>query len=219
MKPKDLKSPYTFKERRPLIENGIFYLPDHYASYDSFAFPSWEELFGNAHPVALEYCSGNGEWIIERARQSPEQNWVAVEKKFERVRKIHSKRANQGLSNLFIICGDAKVFSRKYLKEGSLSAAFVNFPDPWPKARHAKHRIIQPLFVADVQRGMHPEGSFTLVSDAKAYIDEMKEVMGQSALWQEEEPPKMETYGSSYFERLWKEKGRTIYFLRYGCTK
>ena len=76
MKPKDLKAPYSFKERRPCIQDRIFYVPTYYPRYEEFTFSSWQELFGNEHPVHIEYCSGNGEWILGKAESNPEINWV-----------------------------------------------------------------------------------------------------------------------------------------------
>jgi len=96
MKPKKLTYPYSWQERRPLIKGGIFYVPDYYQEHDRSLFPSFETLFGNKHPVHIEYCSGNGEWVIDKALNHPELNWIAVEKKFERVSKFIRKLVTMG---------------------------------------------------------------------------------------------------------------------------
>lgn len=219
MKPKDLKPPFSFEERRPLIQNEIFYVPTYYQAHDTFSFPSWEALFGNAHPISIEYCSGNGEWILEKAEKNPEVNWVAVEMKFDRVRKIHSKRTNRQIENLFIVCGEAQVFTREYVPESSVDAIYVNFPDPWPKDRHAKHRLIQAPFVSEMLRVMKPKGKMSLVSDAIDYVKQMQGEVGQVDHLTPVSPSGEKSYGSSYFERLWRSLGRDIHFLEYQCEK
>ena len=88
MKPKDLKSPYKWEGRCPLLQDRVFYVPGYYHKHRAELFPSWQELFGNDHPVCIEYCSGNGEWIIHKAQSHPEINWVAVELNFDQVEKI-----------------------------------------------------------------------------------------------------------------------------------
>jgi tRNA (guanine-N7-)-methyltransferase len=215
MKPKDLKSPYPFKKRRPCLHQGVFYVPSYYVDYRVFSFPSWQELFGTAYPIHIEYCSGNGEWIIDRAEAYPEINWVGVELKFERVRKIYSKMVNRGVKNLLIVCGDARIFTREYLKPNSVDAVYVNFPDPWPKHRHAKHRLIQSPFIEQLLNVVKPKGTIHLVSDAEDYIRQMREEVGKVPCWNPASSVETSSYGTSYFQRLWELKGREIYHLTY----
>ena len=211
MKPKKLTYPYSWQERRPLLKGCIFYVPDYYQEHDRSLFPSFETLFGNKHPVHIEYCSGNGEWVIDKALNHPELNWIAVEKKFERVCKIYSKARNNSLENLFVISGEALTFAREYLPDACLDSVYVNFPDPWPKDRHAKHRLIQRSFSDELWRTMKKAGGVTLVTDNIPYLEQMKYEM-------QEWTPKtgdFSTYGSSYFERLWLSKGLKIHYLHY----
>jgi len=219
MKPQDLKAPYSFKERRPCIQDRIFYVPTYYPKYDDFTFPSWKELFGNENPVHIEYCTGNGEWVLNKARENPEVNWVAVELKFNRVRKIHSKRSNRGIGNLFIVCGEAQIFTREYLSQNCVEAIYVNFPDPWPKDRHAKHRLIQTPFMEGIFKAVKPGGKALLVSDAQDYVKQMEEEIGKVSGWKRSDSEDQSSYGTSYFERLWLSKGLSIHFLEYQCEK
>src|ERR1700731_3962169 len=138
MKPKDLKRLFTFEERRPLLADQVFYVPYYYEAYENYALPPLCNLFGNEYPICVEYCSGNGDWILERAKLNPEKNWIAVEKRFDRVQKIWSKLKNRGISNLFVVCGEAFTFTRFYLLNGAIEEVYINFPDPWPKHCHTK---------------------------------------------------------------------------------
>ncbi len=218
MKPKQLKHPFSFENRQVMINDGVLYVPPYVQDYSDFKMPSWKEIFGNENPVSIEYCSGNGRWIADKAKAYPEINWVAVEIRFDRVRKIWAKKQNLNLDNLFIVCGEGVTVSREYFTEASVQETFVNFPDPWPKERHAKHRIIQEPFVEQMGRILKPEGQVTLVTDDPTYSRQMVEVMRSRFRSLYPEPFYLtddEDYGESYFRDLWLSKGRNIYFHRF----
>jgi tRNA (guanine-N7-)-methyltransferase len=220
MKPKQLKHPFSFDARRVMIDDGIFFVPPYCKDYQEFSFPGWPALFGNDHPVQVEYCSGNGLWITERAIAHPEINWVAVEIRFDRVRKLWSKKKNFNLDNLFIVCGEGVSVSREYFPSSSIQEVYVNFPDPWPKDRHAKHRIVQQPFALEVRRILACGGGATLVTDDPVYSQQMiREMLSEGRFRSDYPDPYYLTerkgYGSSYFEALWRSKGRSIHFHRF----
>lgn len=224
MKQKDLHYPHTWLDRRPAIEKRVLFVPDFYFEHAEFTMPefSHSSLFGNSHPVYIEYCSGNGEWIIEKAKENPQINWFAVEKKFNRVRKIWAKAMQAGLVNLIVVAGDAREFTHYYLKRNQIDAIFINFPDPWPKDKHAKHRLIQSDFVASMQKVLKPSKEVTIVTDDPDYtrqvIDEMQTEF-DSAFPDPYYIEKSKTYGSSYFNRLFEGMGRRIHFMQFQNTK
>ena len=108
MKPEDLKSPFTWDKRHILVQDRVWYVPPQFQDFGSFSFPGWNHslFFDQERPICLEYCSGNGAWIAARAQAQSQYNWVAIERKFERVRKIWSKLKNFQLSNLLAICAE-----------------------------------------------------------------------------------------------------------------
>lgn len=211
MKPEDLCYPFSWEERRPVFKDRVFFIPDYYHEHKKELFPCFEECFGNKNPVHLEYCSGNGEWIINRARENPGMNWIAVELKFNRVQKIYYQMLNYKIENLLIVAGEGLTFSREYLADSSIDAVYVNFPDPWPKSRHAKHRLIQESFVNELRRTVKQEGKVTIVTDDAPYKEQVTQEM---AGWKEVEDQHV-NYGSSFFERLWVSLDRNIYHLSY----
>lgn len=220
MKPKDVKCPFRFETRRPFLQEKLFFVPSYYQEHHLFSLPPFsdERLFGNDHPIHLEYCSGNGSWIIDRALAAPRINWVAVEKDFERVRKIVSKMTNHHLKNLFVVSGEAETFTKHYLKDESLCQIYVNFPDPWPKLRHAKHRVFQIPFVKDMARVLKTNGHLMAVTDDPPYSEQMRSVLIASGDFEPIHPypyyvTEWEGYGSSFFERLWREKGKEIRYI------
>ena len=209
MKPKKLPYPFSWSARHPLFKEGVFYVPDYYDKHD---------LWEGGHPFIktktfIEYCSGNGEWILEQAAKDLTIHWIAVEKDFERVRKIVAKRDRRNLTNVTVVSGIAEIFTEHYLPEASIDAVFMNFPDPWPKDRHAKHRLVKAPFVDELERVMKKEAVATFVTDDTTYSEQMQREMLRVFKLQSLEP--IEGYGSSFFERLWKDKGRDIHFMRY----
>ncbi len=220
MKPRDLKRAFTFDTRRPLFQDQIFYVPHYFENYRDFVLPAFSELFQNEHPVCIEYCSGNGDWIAEKAKSEPFKNWIAVEKRFDRVQKIWSKAKNGGLSNLLIVSGEACTFTTHYLQNGSIEEVYINFPDPWPKNKHAKNRLLNPKFLDELTRILKGGKKMTFVTDDFTYltqtIDLLRETPGfcphfAAPYYQLD----LSSYGTSWFENLWREKGKDIHYTQF----
>lgn len=218
MKPEDFKPPFKWDERRILLEKQVLYVPESLERYDDYTFPSWSspEVFGNDHPVCIEFCSGNGAWIASRASSEKQKNWVAVEMKFDRLRKIEAKRHNLRLTNLFSVCGEAHRVTSLYFPADSVEEIYINFPDPWPKRRHADNRLVKKAFLEEVWRILKPQKAITVVTDDAPYsewiIKEFGHLKNQFTstfpfpYFSTEWP----SYGSSYFEELWRQEGKTI---------
>ncbi len=222
MKAKDLRHPFKWKEREVLLKDKVLYVPDHYEHYEKFHFPGWEgePVFGNSNPVIVEYCSGNGGWIAKKAEECPSCNWVAVEKDFERMRKIWARGKRMGLTNLFVICGEGHNVTSHYFPNESITQIYINFPDPWPKTRHAKHRIIKPSFIEEISRILKNDGELMFVTDDPGYSEEMNSVMHKQESLECLHPDpfyttEMKGFGTSFFEELWRQQGKVIRFHQY----
>ena len=222
MKPKNFKPPYRWEDRRVMIHHGVLCVPAHYNEYDSFQFPGWDAptIFCSQQPVHVEYCSGNGTWIAEKAQQHPDRNWVAVEIRYDRVRKIWSKIQNLQLPNLFCIWGEAHTITKHYFPDDSVAQVYINFPDPWPKKRHHKHRLMKPAFVEEVCRSLQQDGLFTLVTDDVEYselgIEALRGYDGLDSLYGSPYfVDDLPGYGSSYFDTLWRGHGKQIRYHQF----
>lgn len=218
MKPKNLKFPFTWENREPTFHEGVLIVPHYYDAHEEWN--DEEGLFSKDKSICVEFCSGNGDWVIEKALQNPNQYWVAVEMQFERVQKIWSKMHNAGVSNLLIVAGKAQEFARYYLPEGSVEEIFVNFPDPWPKGRHAKHRLIQREFIDELARVVKGSGKATYATDDPTYCAQMVEEMCAHPDWTSHFPEpfyikEWENYGESWFKNLWREKGRDFFYMKF----
>lgn len=221
MKPEDLKPPCPREDQRTIIHDRVWYIPRKQNRSQKFIFPGWEhpDLFGNTLPVIVEYCSGNGAWIADKAQTNPHLNWVAVEMKFERVKKIWSKIKNFQLHNLIVICGEATMATADFFPNETISDVYINFPDPWPKRRHFKNRLIQLAFTDQLYRILKNGKFLRFVTDDVSYSDWLVEVMRNYKDFASIYPYPFylvddADYGTSYFDQLWRSKGRSI---RYHC--
>lgn len=226
MKAEKLKSPFCWKERHILMKDRVWHIPDQFEDFASFSFPGWShsDFFNRESPVCIEYCSGNGCWIAAKAQEYPEYNWVAVEKKFDRVRKIWSKIKKFNLPNLIAVCGEGLKATHHYFPTASIKEVFINFPDPWPKRRHAKNRIIQDAFIDEMHRILEPEGRLTWVTDDEHFSFHGLQVLLKNPgfLSEYQEPYFINVipgYGTSYFEDLWREKGKVIRYHAFRKVK
>ncbi|MDB2613855.1 tRNA (guanosine(46)-N7)-methyltransferase TrmB [Chlamydiales bacterium] len=215
MKPQNLSSIFTRDKPRVVIEDRVWYVPERVENNFTFNGFDQPEFFNNNNPIILEYCSGNGHWIVDRAQKRPDYNFLAIEKKWERIRKIWSKTKNHQLSNLIAVCGEGQYITETFLQSATIDAVYINFPDPWPKRRHAKHRIINPLFIDEIHRILITGKQVTVTTDDKDYSDEIVELFLRSGKFTpKNKNPYYQTeypgYGSSNFEELWREKGKEI---------
>jgi tRNA (guanine-N7-)-methyltransferase len=221
MKPEDLKSPFSWQNRFITIHDRVWYLPEHYKQHDAFTFPGWlhPTTFTEKRPIKVEYCSGNGAWIAAKALQDPHSNWVAIEKQFTRARKIWAKVKNLKLDNLLVVCGEGFKVTNWYFQNQSISDVFINFPDPWPKRRHAKHRIMQPAFIKEMERILQAGGKLTFVTDDHDYsaltIELLFKYPGFESCFSTPYVTDLEEYGTSYFEDFWRNKGKEIRYHQF----
>lgn len=222
MNRRDLPVFFKWEERRPLLHEGLLFVPRYYFKHEDWSMPDFSSaaVFGNDREVQIEFCSGNGEWITRVAKENPQINFIAVEWQFKRVRQIWSKKKNHDLRNLLIVCGKAEDFCQYYVKEGSISKIFINFPDPWPKSKHAKNRLLKAPFTERMAMISKEGSKAMIVTDDKVYTGQVIDEMKNSEKWTPSfaEPfyrTAIENYGSSYFNRLWESKGKQIHYIEF----
>ena len=137
-------------------------------------------LFGNGQPVFLEIGFGNGETLAEMAEGHPEFNYLGVEVHGPGVGHLLLEIEKRGLGNLRLLRQDAVELLDTGLGTESLAGVFLLFPDPWPKKRHHKRRLLKPEFVARLARVIRPGGLFHAATDWEPYAMHMLEVMTAS---------------------------------------
>ncbi len=134
---------------------------------------SW---FGREAPVVLEIGSGMGETTAKLAAAAPDVNYLAVEVYQAGLAQLMMRAQELGLTNLRLLRGDAVILLTDHIEPGSLDEVRLYFPDPWPKKRHHKRRIVQPDFASLVASRLRPGGRFHMATDWEPYAEHMLEV-------------------------------------------
>lgn len=174
-------------------------------------------LFGNEHPVELEIGSGKGTFLTDQSKGRPDVNFLGL----ERARKYWMYAADRlrrnGCSNARMILADAAVFLTEILADASLSAIHIYFPDPWPKKRHHKRRLIQGPFLEQAERVLEPGGRFQVVTDYENYYQQIEHAVRASRLIETDyctpgSAGEGEIVGTN-FERKYRREGRPFYAI------
>jgi len=134
-------------------------------------------LFGNQHPVILEIGFGDGAATWRMARAHPEQNFLAVEVHRPGVGRLLLALEREGLENVRVACADAVEWLQSGIPADSLDGVRIYFPDPWPKKRHHKRRMVQPEFIQLLASRMKPGALLHMATDWLHYAEHMLDVM------------------------------------------
>ena len=134
-------------------------------------------LFGDDRPVWLEIGFGNGEALATLAERHPERNFLGVEVHCPGIGHLLLACERLGLTNVRLLRQDAVELLDSGLPPASLAGVYLFFPDPWPKQRHHKRRILNPAFLAKLTRVLRPDGTFHAATDWEPYAQQMLEVL------------------------------------------
>lgn len=178
----------------------------------------WSDLFGNDHPVELEIGTGKGTFLTEQARTRPDVNFVGIEwaRWFWRYASDRLRR-NHCDQNARTVRADAAFFFNEFVEQQSLSVVHIYFPDPWPKKRHNKRRLIQEPFIKLVHRSLTAGGRLQIVTDHHDYFEQIQAVVSASAMKViEYNRPGSAGDGEfvgTNFERKYRREGRPFYAI------
>jgi tRNA (guanine-N7-)-methyltransferase len=137
----------------------------------------FDRLFGRAAPVHLEIGFGNGDALVAMAAAHPENNYLGIEVHRPGVGALLRRVAAAELTNVRVASVDAAEFLARRVPDGSLSAVYLFFPDPWPKQRHHKRRLVQPGLAALMGRKLRAGGLWHLATDWEDYAHHMLAVL------------------------------------------
>lgn len=137
-------------------------------------------LFGRHAPRALEIGFGMGDALAAMAEAHPEQDYLGVEVHRPGVGSLLRQIEQRGLSNVRVVCGDAVQALETRISDNSLDAVHLFFPDPWPKRRHHKRRLVQEQFVALIAQKLKPNGVFHFATDWQEYAEQVLDIMSKS---------------------------------------
>ena len=179
-----------------------------------------QALFGRRAPLAVEIGIGGGEAVMALARNHPDWDWLGIDVFAPGIGKLLLQLEQEPLPNLRVVKDDAVAFLEERLPPDSLDAVYIFFPDPWPKARHHKRRLIQAPFLDLLGERLAPGGELFLATDWADYAEWMVEVLeAHPAFANVHGPgvfaPRCPDRPLTKFEERGEGRGHAVYDLRY----
>lgn len=178
------------------------------------------QAFGRAAPLVLEIGFGNGEQLRHAAATDPVRNHLGIEVHRPGVGRMLNAIAHEGLDNVRLYAHDAVEVLAEEIADDALAELRIYFPDPWPKQRHHKRRLIQPAFVALAARKMAPGAPLHLATDWADYAEQMLAVLDACPAYRNRSgagryaarPP---WRAQTHFERRGRRLGHEVFDLVY----
>ena len=174
----------------------------------------FRELFGNDNPVILEIGSGKGRFLIASATEQPERKFIGIEKSLHYHRVIRDRVLKRNLANVRLINHDAFLVMQKMFAGASVAEVHIYFPDPWPRKREQKRRIIRPEVLTEIRRVLVERGSGIYVTDHLEYFEAAAPVIA-SFFRSEARVPGPEDPPRTNYEAKYRAEGREIYEVRF----
>jgi tRNA (guanine-N7-)-methyltransferase len=182
-------------------ENLIYDLPSIVERIDL------EKIFPKPQPLEVELGCGDASFLVEHARRNPERNFIGVERLLGRISKLDRKGRHAGLTNLRGVRIESSYFLQFLLPPNSVSALHIYFPDPWPKKKHRKKRLVNEQFPKLAHAALAPGGRIFLRTDDADYFSQMTEVFGADKKFQKIETPAGLAKLPTDFERDFNSQG------------
>jgi tRNA (guanine-N7-)-methyltransferase len=164
-------------------------------------------LFPALQPLEVELGSGDASFLAEWAQCHPEINFIGVERLLGRISKLDRKGRRAGLKNLRGVRIESSYFLQYLLPPQSAAAIHIYFPDPWPKKKHHKHRLINENFPARARAALAPAGRIFLRTDDAPYFSEMIEIFGARKEFRNIETPAELAGRLTDFEKEFSARG------------
>jgi tRNA (guanine-N7-)-methyltransferase len=171
-------------------------------------------LFGNNHRVILEIGSGKGRFLIAGATEQPDVNFIGIEKSLHYHRVIRDRVLKRSLTNVRLINHDAFLVLRDMLPDASIDEIHIYFPDPWPRTREQKRRIIRAEALVEMRRVLVPAGKGIFVTDHRDYFEAAAPIV-EEFFPSERRIPNAGDPPRTNYEAKYREEGREIYEIRF----
>ncbi|MDH4262196.1 MAG: methyltransferase domain-containing protein [Spirochaetia bacterium] len=177
-----------------------------------------KQLYPRYLSYLLELGSGWGEFALEYAQKNPDHLYIALDKKKYRIKKSAKEQTRMNIPNLrWMVCNLEWVFNGLFEKE-SFDKIFINFPDPWPKSRHQKHRFVGPELIAELTSITKSGGILEFATDSWLYMQDVLPVFERSLNWKNKYGdgvilPALAGRPVSFFENLKRSEKENIYII------
>jgi tRNA (guanine-N7-)-methyltransferase len=183
---------------------------------DYFAPLDIAEIFARAAPLEVDLGCGDGTFLVALAERFPQRNFLGIERLLGRVRSACGKAVRSGLRNVRILRVETSYAVEYLLPPQCAEVVFLLFPDPWPKKRHHRRRVVTKSFLAAVHRVLAPNGRFRIATDQEDYFQSIRQMISP-AFFVEEDVERAETFVPlTTFEKHFLASGAPIYRLELG---
>lgn len=144
----------------------------------------FKQIFGREAPLILEIGFGDGRSLLSMARDNPQRDYIGIEVYKAGIVKLLVGADKLGLTNIRVFCADALEVLNNCIADDSLEQVQLFFPDPWPKVRHHKRRIVQPSFTSLIASKLRRGGTFHAATDWEEYATHMLAVLEAQSYWE-----------------------------------
>jgi tRNA (guanine-N7-)-methyltransferase len=190
----------------PPLASAAEIIPTNY-----FAPLDLEAIYGRDAPIEIDLGCGDGSFLVEIAAANPARDFLGIERLPGRIRSAHRKITERGLTNARVLLVETSYAVRRMLPASSVAQFYLMFPDPWPKRRHWRRRVVTEDFFTSIHRALVPQGVLRIATDQIDYFREIERLAGESTQFVTEpdlEPP----IARSTFEKRFSQS--EIYRLR-----
>ncbi|MEM9399336.1 MAG: tRNA (guanosine(46)-N7)-methyltransferase TrmB [Verrucomicrobiota bacterium] len=188
------------------------------SSADILQMYNWQEIFQNNYPIEIELGAGDGGFILERARANPHVNFIAIERLRGRIRKIIKGASRHQLANLRAIQLESTYVIERLCPYQSLKTIHIMFPDPWPKKKHHKRRLMQTEFLLKALQTLAFHGELRFTTDHQEYFqwtEEIFQILESSTAWRRIELWDWQRDPLTDFQKAFISEGRSFYRARW----
>lgn len=140
-----------------------------------------EAIYGRRAPIEVDLGSGDGSFLVQAAAANPAIDFLGIERLAGRIRRTHRRITQRGLTNARVLLVETSYAVQRMLPENSVALFHLMFPDPWPKRRHWRRRVVTEDFLAAIHRALTPDGLLRIATDQTSYFCEIERLVAKSA--------------------------------------
>ena len=169
-------------------------------------------VYGRVAPLEVDLGCGEGSFLTAVARETPNHDFLGIERLLGRVRSAGRRIERAGLTNVRVTRFEISYAVEYLLPPSSVTAFYLLFPDPWPKRRHAPRRLVTENFLASLHRALVPSGTVRIATDEAGYFHQITRLASESSLFATM-PDALEHGATTKFERRFRAQGLPIHRL------
>ncbi|WP_420641971.1 tRNA (guanosine(46)-N7)-methyltransferase TrmB [Candidatus Leptofilum sp.] len=180
---------------------------------------NWNEIFGRSAPLIIEIGFGSGHFLVDLAQKRPSANVMGVEISLPSLEKAQRKVKTLGVQNVRLLQSDARYLLQALCQPESISEVYINFPDPWPKAKQLHRRLINVDFLHLLATRLVPGGLLDVATDHADYALAITEALEGTPYFESRLPTTFVTEDNerlrTKYEQIGLDEGRTCHYYKF----